>query len=299
MEGINLNVVDYPALYNNTDFANFGWQITYANVTFDMNFTEWYSFWINAYNYMAVWMIYENACATDLFGNCKPLASIREIGEQQPSLMVSTVWNLKSMVMVNQAGSPLSLNDIEDNRLRMPPEQTGLKEDVRLHACIVCASISCPNLRSTAYHAETLEDEMDDNTRLFLANNMKGSALNNGQLSLSPIFSWFSTDFSVNSTMGNETTYNVTNFLMKFAPTDIQNFLKNNTAAVANANFFNYDWDLNGSVGSLCSVNRPCFPWWALVSLLFALFLVILMIVCVVKKRSRSDYQSINSHHRS
>ena len=48
------------------------------------------------------------------------------------------------------------------------------REDSRLHACIVCASISCPNVRLRAYQPEILRTQMDDNMRDFLANPKKG-----------------------------------------------------------------------------------------------------------------------------
>ena len=48
------------------------------------------------------------------------------------------------------------------------------REDSRLHACIVCASISCPNVRREAFRAERIGDQMDDQVRGFLKNSNKG-----------------------------------------------------------------------------------------------------------------------------
>lgn len=49
--------------------------------------------------------------------------------------------------------------------------------DPLLHACIVCASVSCPDVALTAYKPETLQSDMEANMRHFLANPKKGLAL--------------------------------------------------------------------------------------------------------------------------
>ena len=48
------------------------------------------------------------------------------------------------------------------------------REDPRLHACIVCASISCPDLRTTAFDIATIDNQMTDQMKKFLLNNKKG-----------------------------------------------------------------------------------------------------------------------------
>ena len=49
-------------------------------------------------------------------------------------------------------------------------------EDPRLHACIVCASISCPNLRMEAFRPDTVDQQMDQQMRDFLMNDKKGES---------------------------------------------------------------------------------------------------------------------------
>ena len=46
--------------------------------------------------------------------------------------------------------------------------------DPLLHACIVCASVSCPDVALTAYKPETLQADMEANMRSFLSNPKKG-----------------------------------------------------------------------------------------------------------------------------
>lgn len=67
-------------------------QLSNANTT-DFNTTEFYAFWMNVYNYLAIKLIIENPCQRDMFGNCRPLNSIRDIGEQQPSLYTILLLN--------------------------------------------------------------------------------------------------------------------------------------------------------------------------------------------------------------
>ena len=48
------------------------------------------------------------------------------------------------------------------------------REDSRLHACIVCASISCPDIRMEAFRPEKISQQMTDQVTKFLANPKKG-----------------------------------------------------------------------------------------------------------------------------
>lgn len=57
-----------------------------------------------------------------------------------------------------------------------------VREDTRLHACIVCASISCPDVRTTAYDPATIDDQMTDQMEKFLQNNKKGQHFGRSQI---------------------------------------------------------------------------------------------------------------------
>ena len=43
-----------------------------------------------------------------------------------------------------------------------------------MHTCIVCASISCPNVRMEAYKSKIINQQMDDQVKVFLSNSKKG-----------------------------------------------------------------------------------------------------------------------------
>lgn len=47
------------------------------------------------YNFMVVKIVYENPCAHDAFGACRPIHSLVEVGSQQPSSVTHAVWGLR------------------------------------------------------------------------------------------------------------------------------------------------------------------------------------------------------------
>ena len=65
----------------------------------------------------------------------------------------------------------------------------------RIHVAIVCASVSCPDLRKEAYVTNQLDSQLNNQMRSFLANRNKGLRIENGKLYLSSIFKWFKEDF--------------------------------------------------------------------------------------------------------
>ncbi len=64
------------------------------------------------------------------------------------------------------AGEPLSLHAFEKEHIRTLDEP-------RIHFAIVCASASCPPLRSEAYLPQTLDQQLDHNARRFLTDSAK------------------------------------------------------------------------------------------------------------------------------
>jgi len=293
-QGIRLNIFNYSGLENNQYFTKFTSQVENANVTFS-NQTEFTVFWLNVYNYLAVRVVFENPCATDLFGACKPLRSIRQIGEQQPSFFLDTVWGIPYL-HIKALKANMSLDDIEHEYLRTPyMHNPAWKEDPRIHACIVSASVSCGNLRNRAYHVATLDKDMDDNVQDFLKDTQRGAALEGSTLRLSLLFNWFEDDFS-NTTgpkRGNTSSVDLNWFLLRHAPEDVKKAIEKNPNMTIN--YFSYNWDLNGSVDALCSANRVCFPVWGLIaSIIGAIILTVTAVLCVRMTKPKSGYNLVN-----
>jgi len=260
--------------------------VTHAVNIWDFDFDEWRAFWINVYNFLAVKVVFENPCAIDLFGQCRTLQSIKEIFEQQPSLF-DIIWATPVLTINDwNDGNPIALNDIEHSYLRAPVNFT---EDVRLHGCIVCASVSCPDLRPTAYTTVNISGEMDDNVNKWLANPKKGSTANGQTVTLSKIFQWFADDF--NNVTGKSNSGSISSFLLTHGPADVKDAINKGSVTFA---YFNYDWNLNGNNKNLCTVNRPCFPWWALLTLILGVLVVLVVSVICVRKRKNAEYTPIN-----
>jgi hypothetical protein len=99
------------------------------------------------------------------------------------------VWDQKAGML---CGTEVSLNDIEHTLLRSKWSEPCL------HACIVCASVSCPNLRAEAFTAVHVERQMREQITEWLRNSKKGLARKDGgskAVTVSAIFNWFSGDF--------------------------------------------------------------------------------------------------------
>ena len=98
------------------------------------------------------------------------------------------MWDLPAGTV---CGRKYSLNEIEHDELRKKWDEPAV------HACIVCASASCPDLRPQAFVASKLREQMDDQLRAWMANPTKGFVADQGtgEIKMSRIFLWFADDF--------------------------------------------------------------------------------------------------------
>ncbi|MFH0793363.1 MAG: DUF547 domain-containing protein [bacterium] len=171
------------------------------------------AFWINAYNILAIKVVLTKY----------PVPGIKDVGS-----LLKPVWKQDAGMV---AGKTRTLNDIEHEILRK-------MGDPRIHAAIVCASLSCPDLRAEAFRAEKLDEQLDDQLKLFLANPAKGARFDDASrvLYLSSIFDWFGEDF----TKGGKSLQTA---LLKYLPREIAIKLSADTKI----KFLDYDWSLNDS----------------------------------------------------
>ena len=89
------------------------------------------------------------------------------------------------------AGATYTLNDLEKKELfaRYP--------DARLHFVLVCAAIGCPVLIDSAYRGNTLDEQLDTQTRLALDNPRHVRIEDGGKkVFVSELFSWYEKDFT-------------------------------------------------------------------------------------------------------
>lgn len=85
----------------------------------------------------------------------------------------------------------VSLDDIEHGMIRSWPQF----EEPRIHFALNCAAISCPPLRAESYRGDSLDEQLDANTRLFLSNR-NINYMSGNRLLISKIFDWYGEDFS-------------------------------------------------------------------------------------------------------
>jgi hypothetical protein len=133
------------------------------------------AFWINAYNAFTVELILDHY----------PIASIRKIG-----WLPGAAFRRQFIPMPELRGGVISLNEIEHDTIRADFAEP------RIHFALVCASRSCPPLRSEAYRGADLDRQLADQARVFLGDATKNrfdAAANT--LYLSAIFDWFAVDF--------------------------------------------------------------------------------------------------------
>jgi hypothetical protein len=164
--------------------------------------------------------------AIDVVLKGRPAESIKDLGS-----LLRPVWKRPAGTV---AGRSATLDEIEHAILRRLGEP-------RIHAAIVCASVSCPSLRREAYRGERLEAQLEDSLRRFLADPRKGSRLEADALWLSPIFDWFAADFAARG--------GVRAYLGPRLPEASARTLRERGAGLT-LRYFDYDWRLNDTAGA-------------------------------------------------
>ncbi|MEQ8663258.1 MAG: DUF547 domain-containing protein [Gammaproteobacteria bacterium] len=209
LHGVTVNAVDYAGLATDQRLDDIIGTLQNHPLDALEGRAERLAFYINAYNVLALAMVADHL----------PLASIKDIGS-----VFRPVWKRTAGRL---GGEDVSLDDIEHGRLR----KLG---DPRVHMAIVCASVSCPDLRTEAYRAARLDEQLDDQARRFLGNAGKGARRDGDTLAVSRIFDWFAEDFAV---VGG-----VEAFIRRYR--EVPDEVDDIDASI------DYDWRLNGSSGT-------------------------------------------------
>jgi hypothetical protein len=202
--------VDYRALAASQDWQRLVEQLDSSDASALRTREEELAFWIDAYNILAI----------DLVVRHPGITSIRDIGS-----FLSPVWKREAGRV---AGRSISLDEIEHGILRKQGEP-------RIHAAIVCASLSCPPLRREPFDPARLDSQLDDAVRRFLASPAKGLRLDRerGVVWLSRIFDWFEADFEPAGVLA---------FVSRYLSDADRAFLE---ARRPRIRYFDYDWRLN------------------------------------------------------
>ena len=206
-----LNRFDYGGLKNNAeDAASLAAYIeSYADLDIDsLSRDAQFAAYANAYNALTI---------QHMIGRY-PVKSIR-------TGYIVGPWKRVKMVI---DGEELSLDGIEHDVMRQE------WDDPRVHYAVNCASIGCPNLQTSAWVAETLDEDLDEAARDFV-NHPRGVTIRSrGGLQVSTIYKWFREDFG-----GNE--QGVIDHLLEYAEPELAEQIRAN----ADIKKHEYDWGLN------------------------------------------------------
>ena len=186
------------------------------------------AFWINAYNAFTLRAIVDHYPIRAPWLTLQPRNSIRQI---------DGVW---TTMRWRAAGREVTLDDIEHQILRRE-----LKEP-RVHFAINCASVSCPPLPPEPYRAETLDAQLDEAARRYLAS-PEGSRVDGDTLRVSSILDWYGQDFverfaALAPEGGDEKERAVRGVVIRFGPPEAAALARKPSARIR---FLSYDWSLN------------------------------------------------------
>ena len=211
VDGIFINAVDYKNLKNDRNFNKLISRLDSAQLVSLKSREEKLVFWINTYNILAAKMV------TDHY----PIKSIKDAGS-----IFSRVWKKNAGTV---AGKERTLNEIEHEILRK-------MDDPRVHVAIVCASVSCPDLRLEAFNVNSLNEQLDDQMKVFLKSSEKGMKIDNekNRVYLSSIFKWFEDDF--------ESRGGVLKFITNYVSPDVAKKL---TRSGIKIYYLEYNWAIN------------------------------------------------------
>lgn len=202
-DGLAVNQVDYEALRQSPVLALAVEQVRAFDVSQLETVEEKLAFYINVYNLLTLQLIVDHW----------PVESIRDIGS-----FLKGPWD--QVVLENAAGE-LTLDDIEHKIIRSFGEP-------RIHFAVNCASVSCPDLRREPYTAAKLDQQLDEQTRLFFEQPGKGMTVEGDTARVTRLLDWYEGDFDAEG--------GVLAFVKQYS-----NFSGNRVKAN-----LKYNWGLNG-----------------------------------------------------
>jgi hypothetical protein len=172
---------------------------------------------------LALYLNLYNAQTLRLIINYYPLKSIRKIG-----FLPGAAWRIQN---VRFGGHVITLDHLENGIIRKDFNEP------RIHFALVCAAMGCPPLRGEPFVARTLDRQLDDQTRRFLATTEKNRfEATSNTLRLSSIFKWYDEDFTTPAG-------SLENYVQPFLPEPAGAALKR--ATKVKVEYTDYDWALN------------------------------------------------------
>ncbi len=158
-----------------------------------------------------------------------------------PSNSIRHIGGVFDGIRHRVAGREMTLDDIEHGTLRAEYREP------RIHFALVCAAASCPPLRREAYRGDRLDEQLDDQARLFLNDPRQNRyEVQRGRVYLSKLFDWFGEDFAgfaaEDGYSADAKLNGVLSFISRYVRQPIAEFLRGGGYEV---HFLDYDWTLN------------------------------------------------------
>lgn len=200
--------VNYPEI--NTDKSYHDYISQLEKTTRFQNSNEELSYWINAYNALAIKGILDGRSPETFFGK------------------IGYFYNAE--YLVNERTT--NLYDLEHDVIIPLGEP-------RIHFALNCASASCPKLNSEVYRAEKLEQQLENAATMFINDSSHNRFEHQTKTAyISKIFDWFEDDFVKHSGT-------VQNYIALYIKDEVvSTALANNEYEIK---FMEYDWSLNGT----------------------------------------------------
>ncbi|MEN8128678.1 MAG: DUF547 domain-containing protein [Pseudomonadota bacterium] len=201
--------VNYPGIAEDKRFNRYLKQLRKTDLSSLTTKQQQLAFWINAYNALVINAILDGGSPATFFGRI--------------SFFKLTHHDI--------GGQRITLHDLE-HRILIPLHEP------RIHFAIVCASRSCPQLRSEAFTPAKVDEQLEQNAQIFINDTSRNRFDHKSRLALiSKIFDWFEEDFKKHSG-------SVQHYLARYVQnSDITHGLANNSYQIG---FLEYDWRLNG-----------------------------------------------------
>ena len=226
-------MVDYAGLKDNREQLDFFVRDVsglYRDIYDEWPEKERVAYWINAYNAITLQSIINN---------------YPEKAKNRGIRGIPKVWKAK---VHTAKGEMVSLDGIEHEYLRKEFSEP------RIHVALVCAAQSCPPLRNEPYRSETLDEQLDDQVKTFLAN-PKWFKIDSDEkvIYLSKILQWYGKDWVSSykdkafTSYGSDTEKAVLAFIAEYLDDAQRESLKSDTYRIK---YLRYDWALNDQAAS-------------------------------------------------
>lgn len=205
------NSIHYSAIKTSRELPLLINQVQTADLA-EASDNEKKAFYINAYNLLVIQQVVDN----------HPLISVKDI---------NGFFDAQEFVI---AGEKTTLNALEKVKL------IAETQDARLHFVLVCGARGCPPIINRAYRPETLEAQLETQTKLAL-NDPEFIKVNDGKVEISQIFNWYASDFGKSSDR-------ILEFINQYRSTPLP--------LDTRFKYYTYDWILNEQDPS-ADPNKP------------------------------------------